>query len=77
MFGYELTDTITVFAFEEVYIMASKKKIDFLKLVESIKEPYCPPVKLIMREKVSTEFMYFHQNVLKLKYFIILFTRIK
>lgn len=53
MFGYELTDTVSVFTAEGIYIVASKKKVEFLKPAENVKESDCPFVKLITREKVS------------------------
>lgn len=52
MFGYELTDTASVFTSEGVHIIASKKKVEFLKPAENVKDSDCPLVKLITREKV-------------------------
>ncbi|XP_050532515.1 FACT complex subunit spt16 isoform X2 [Daktulosphaira vitifoliae] len=51
LFGYELTDTISVFTLEGLHIMASKKKVEFLKPAENVKDSESPVVKLIMREK--------------------------
>lgn len=51
LFGYELTDTISVFGVETVYFLASKKKIEFLKQVENAKEDGVPQIKLLVREK--------------------------
>lgn len=51
LFGYELTDTISVFGIETVYFLASKKKIEFLKQVENVKEDGVPQIKLLVREK--------------------------
>lgn len=65
MFGYELTDTVSVFTAEGIYIVASKKKVEFLKPAENVKESDCPFVKLITREKVS--WYYFKKLVFKLK----------
>lgn len=55
MFGYELTDTVSVFTVEGVHIIASKKKVEFLKPAENVKDSDCPSVKLITREKVSSK----------------------
>ncbi|XP_022164066.1 FACT complex subunit spt16 isoform X1 [Myzus persicae] len=51
LFGYELTDTVSVFTLEGVHIIASKKKVEFLKPAENVKDSDCPSVKLITREK--------------------------
>ena len=36
--GFELTDTMIVFAEKGIYILASKKKMDFLKSLKPMKE---------------------------------------
>lgn len=53
LFGIELSDTICAFTEEGIYILASKKKIDFLKGLESLKEneSEVPPVHLMVRNK--------------------------
>jgi len=44
---------VSVFTLEGVHIIASKKKVEFLKPAENVKDSDCPSVKLITREKVS------------------------
>ncbi|XP_050429872.1 FACT complex subunit spt16-like isoform X2 [Adelges cooleyi] len=51
LFGYELTDTISVFTSEGLHVMASKKKVEFLKPAENVKDSDSPVVRLITREK--------------------------
>lgn len=53
LLGIELSDTICVFAEKGIFILSSKKKIDFLKGLESSKENEnsVPPVHLLVRNK--------------------------
>ncbi|CAH0383891.1 unnamed protein product [Bemisia tabaci] len=52
LLGYELTDTVTVFTQNTIYFLASRKKIDFLRQIESAKdEAGLPSIKLLTREK--------------------------
>ena len=53
LLAYELTDTILVLSMEGIYFLASKKKIEFLKQVEGVKEENgIPSVKLLTRDRV-------------------------
>lgn len=53
MFGYELADTLTVFCANEIHILSSKKKIEFLRPLESAlsDREELPHLKLAIRNK--------------------------
>jgi len=52
LFGYQLIDTIMVFTKEELHILSSKKKIEFFKTIEHLKENQdLPIIKLLVRDK--------------------------
>ncbi|XP_064546218.1 FACT complex subunit spt16 isoform X2 [Drosophila montana] len=51
LLGYELTDTISVFASDAIYFLTSKKKIEFLKQAQNITEEGVPEIKLLVRDR--------------------------
>lgn len=55
LFGYELTDAISVFTENAVYFLASKKKIDFLRQAESKDQENGVAIKLLVRAKKEDE----------------------
>lgn len=56
LLGYELTDTITIFTENSLYFLASKKKIEFLKQIENIKdETDLPQVKFLIKDKTDKD----------------------
>ncbi|XP_017060007.1 FACT complex subunit spt16 isoform X2 [Drosophila ficusphila] len=55
LLGYELTDTISVFASDSVYFLTSKKKIEFLKQTQNITEEGVPEIKLLVRDRTDKD----------------------
>lgn len=53
LLGYELTDTISIFAEKGIYFLTSKKKIEFLKQIENATIEGVPEIKLMVRDRVS------------------------
>lgn len=51
LLGYELTDTISIFAAGGIYLLTSKKKIEFLKQIENVKGEGVPEIFLMTRDR--------------------------
>ena len=53
LFGYELSDTLLIIADRAIIFLGSKKKIDFMKQIDSVDRPDgLPSIKLLIRDKV-------------------------
>lgn len=61
LFGYELADTLCVFCANEIHILSSKKKIDFIKPLEETlaSKPDLPKLKLYTRNKADNDVQHF------------------
>jgi nucleosome binding factor SPN SPT16 subunit len=53
LFGYELPDTILLFCDSAIYVLSSKKKIDFFRQIEKLEG--VPSVKLLVRDKTDND----------------------
>ena len=54
LFGYELADTLCVFCANDIHVLSSKKKVEFLRPLEATlgKRNDLPDLQLLTRNKV-------------------------
>ena len=57
LFGYELVDTLCVFCANEIHVLSSKKKIEFLRPLEAAlsQKSDLPTLKLLTRNKADAD----------------------